>query len=105
METAYRTDIARRLQQQRGIRFFVGALLFTAILTAAGVFHVWYNYEVYALGHRLAHQTIMHRKLRDETKKLKLELSTLKRSQNLNQIAKEKLGLRHAEPQDWVLVK
>ncbi|MCA9519820.1 MAG: cell division protein FtsL [Myxococcales bacterium] len=105
METAYRTDIAHRLQRQRGIRFFVATLLFTALLTAAGIFHVWYNYEVYSLGHKLAKQTVMHRKLLDETKKLKLELSTLKRSQNLNQIAKDKLGLRHAEQQDWVLVK
>lgn len=91
--------------RNRGIKFFVYAFVFTVLLTGAGVFHVWYNYEIYTLGYRLAQETHQHRRLLDQTKKLRLELSTLKRSQSLTRIARDKLGLRPAEHRDWVIIK
>ncbi len=81
---------------------------FLAIITlfvffgAWGIFHVWTRNLAIDLGYKLSAQQALNERLSSENKALRLEISTLKNSGRLEDIAKNTLGL-HVPRSDQVM--
>ncbi len=88
-----------------GVKPFTLILTFVGLLVVLGVYLVWTRYQVYTLGVELSRETIRYRALLDEQKKLRLELSTLKRPARIRKEAAERLGMQVPAPQDIVEIR
>mgnify|MGYP003956314517 CR=1 FL=1 len=88
-----------------GIRSFVLTLVFIAVLSALGIYQVWQRYEVYALGLELSTETLKYRSMLDDSRKLKLELATIKRAGVVRREAASRLGMHVPPPQNIVEIR
>ncbi|NUN15614.1 MAG: cell division protein FtsL [Myxococcales bacterium] len=84
-------------------------LLYTALVVAAlvgmGLYHVWFHYRIMELGRTLSTETEIHAELTEAQRKLKLELSSLKRTDEIRAQAVERFGMRIPERSDYVIVQ
>jgi cell division protein FtsL len=80
-------------------------LVFVAVLTSLGIYQVWQRYEVYSLGLSLSTETLQYSSLLDESRKLKLELATIKRAGRIRREAANRLGMHVPPPQDIVEIR
>ncbi|HIA03897.1 MAG TPA: hypothetical protein EYN66_18675 [Myxococcales bacterium] len=88
-----------------GIRSFVLTLVFVAVLSALGMYQVWQRFEVYALGLELSTETLQYRSMLDDSRKLKLELATIKRAGVVRQEAATRLNMHVPPPQKVVEIR
>ena len=88
-----------------GVRSFVLTLLFVGMLTGLGIYQVWHRYQVYSLGMELSEETLRYRAYLEENRKLRLELATLKRVEQIRTKAADRLDMRVPAPQDIVEIR
>ncbi len=88
-----------------GLRSFVLVAVFVSILTSLGIYQVWHRYQVYQLGMELSTETLKYRSMLDESRRLRLELATLKRVERIRREASDRLGMRVPAPQDIVEIR
>ena len=70
--------------------------------TAWALFHIWSRHIATELGYAISAEQTVKEDLLGENKSLKLEISTLKSSRRLEEIAKGKLGMRPPGPEQVV---
>ncbi len=92
----------RPIRLPLGIRTFSLMLLFTSVLTSLGVYQVWHRHQVYTMAQELSMETLRYREQLQQSRKLRLELATLKRVERIRKEASDRLGMRVPAPQDIV---
>jgi cell division protein FtsL len=74
------------------------------LIVVSGIVYVWSNFESTQIGYDLSHLKTMEIKLMEENRKLKLELAVFKSPQNMENIAKQKLGLRQPSHEQIIIL-
>ena len=82
----------KRIWGQRRLSALIAVLLWFLL---SGFAYVWCRSQVVHLGYSLSDVHRIHTKLRNDNKKLHLELARLKAPERVERIAIQKLGLRH----------
>lgn len=80
------------------------ALLAFLLITSLFIFHVWSRLYVFRLGYDVFQQENVRRELLEESKRLTLEITSLRSPARIEKIAREELKLRPAKPDQIVLV-
>lgn len=88
-----------------GIKPLLLATLVVSALVGMGLYHVWFHYRIMELGRTLSAETDMHAELTETRRKLKLELSSLKRNHEIRAQAVDRFGMRIPERSDYVIVQ
>ena len=73
-----------------------------SFFTAWALFHIWTRHMATELGYAITAEQTEQEHLLSENKSLKLEISTLKSSRRLEEIAKNKLGMKSPSPEQVV---
>ncbi|GMV41816.1 MAG: hypothetical protein AMXMBFR64_35320 [Myxococcales bacterium] len=84
-------------------RLLLGVLL-ASFVTALGVYHVWYQHRTRELGKQLSAETERHTELLEQQKRLKRDLSALKRQVDVRREASERLSMRITTQSDYIVV-
>lgn len=77
-------------------------LVMLFFFTAWALFHIWTRHMATELGYAITAEQTEQENLLSENKSLKLEISTLKSSRRLEEIAKSKLGMNSPSPEQVV---
>jgi cell division protein FtsL len=83
-------------------------LLFTLLmlfLIGGSLFHVWSRIQVIQLGYEISNVLKAGRTLAEETKKLRLEIATLKSYGRIEKIAVEELGMTKPRPDQVIVIR
>ena len=75
------------------------------LLTLVSIFHVWSRYEVVNLNLKLADATRLYNDERQENKRLRLEVASLRTPARIEALAKGELGMALPTDQQVVAVK
>lgn len=89
----------KRFQTRQAL--ITGLIVITLSMSWA-MFHVWTRNLATDLGYALSHELTLKDQLQADNKALRLEISTLKSTQRLENIALNKLGLRIPQPEQVV---
>lgn len=84
-------------------RLFVGVVV-TGVITALGIYHVWYQHRTRELGRQLSAETERHTDLLEQQKRLRRDQSALKRQVDVRKEAGEHLGMRIPTQSDYIVV-
>jgi len=79
-------------------------VLMLFLFMGSGIGYVWSNFERTQIGYGLSQLKEEEMRLKEINRKLRLELATLKSSQNLEKLAVERLGLRPPSPEQLVIL-
>lgn len=93
-----------RLSLSPALRRLVLGIVLTAIVTALGVYHVWYQHRIRDLGKQLSAETQRHTDLLDQQKRLRRDFSGLKRQVDVRKEATERLSMRIPTQSDYIVV-
>ena len=74
------------------------------LIVVSGIVYVWSNFESTQIGYDLSQLKTMEIKLMEENRKLKLELAVFKSPQNMENIAKQKLGLKQPSREQIIIL-
>ena len=77
-------------------------LIMLSFFTAWAFFHIWTRHIATELGYAITAEQTEQEHLLSENKSLKREISTLKSSRRLEEIAKNKLGMTSPSPEQVV---
>lgn len=84
----------------------LSALIFVAIvLMAVALLYVWSHVNMTKLEYQVAEEIGIGERLREEQKKLKVEIATLKAPQRIEVIARNKLQMSYPERDQVILIK
>lgn len=102
------TRIRRRGKQGaaalRKRRYLQQASVIISIAVSIALFYVWSRIAVVQTGYRLHDLARQHEQLEEEYRVLKLELATRKSPGRLGPLAQNKLGLRHPDPKQVIIL-
>ena len=87
-----------------GLRYSTFILIFFALMAVA-LLYVWSHNHMTELEYQVAREISIKEQLQDDQRKLKVEQSTLKSSQRIEAIAKEKLGMSYPEREQVIILK
>jgi cell division protein FtsL len=73
--------------------------LLCAIATVWGLVHVWLRLQLIQVGYDISRQTQLNHDLTELTQRLSLELRTRMDLGTVERIARERLGMKEADPQ------
>lgn len=104
LSSSLRTQRVRTVRKRERGSFFM-FLLSILILFSVVLFYLWLRLEVVKLGYDISHANIVHLRLIEENKRLKLELSRLKSPERIERIAKEQLGLHYPSGSEVRIVR
>jgi len=79
-------------------------LIFFALMAVA-LLYVWSHTHMTELEYQVAREISIKEKLLDDQRKLKVEQATLRSSQRIEAIAKEKLGMSYPEREQVIILK
>ncbi|MFT7621298.1 MAG: cell division protein FtsL [Myxococcota bacterium] len=102
---AQKVEASTAIRLPLGIRNFVLIFTFVGVLTSLGVYQVFHRHRVYSMARELSTETLRYRTLLDESRKLRLELATLKRVGRIRREASDRLGMHVPAPQDIVEIR
>jgi cell division protein FtsL len=85
----------KRFQRRKTL---LSGLLFICMFALWAMFHVWTRNLATELGYELSREQAITEQLISDNKALSLEISTLKSTQRLEQIALNQLGMRPPQP-------
>jgi cell division protein FtsL len=91
-----------------GIRYSTFILVSFALifaLMAVALVYVWSHTHMTELEYHVAREISIREKLLDDQRKLKVEQATLKSSQRIEAIAKDKLGMSYPEREQVIILK
>ena len=88
----------------RKMDFALAALLLFLLVTSTFVFHVWSRLYVFRLGYEIYQQDKVSRELLEESRRLNLEIASLKSPSRLEAIARQELNLRPPRADQVVMV-
>jgi cell division protein FtsL len=77
-------------------------LVMLSFFMAWALFHIWTRHMATELGYAITVEQTKQDNLLSENKSLRLEISTLKSSRRLEEIAKSKLGMNSPSPEQVV---
>jgi len=82
-------------------------LLFTFLLFLIGgsLFYVWSRIQVIQLGYEISNALKAERALAEESKKLRLEIATLKSYARIEKVAVEELGMAKPKPEQVIVIR
>ncbi len=106
-----RTGVRVRNSRVRQRRFHITRkqvlliILLLFLFMGSGIGYVWSNFERTQIGYDLSQLKKQEMKLLEINRKLKVELAILKSTENLENIAVRKLGLRAPSPEQIVVLK
>ena len=83
---------------------FVITIVFFALMAVA-LLYVWSHTHMTELEYQVAREISIKERLLDDQRKLKVEQATLKASQRIEAIAKEKLGMAYPEREQVIILK
>jgi cell division protein FtsL len=101
--SARRTPARRRSLEAPGQRWLVNLLLGFCLVGLA-LFHVWVRLQVVQMGYVLSTTSKLQSHLEQENRELKLELATLTSPERLQELARNRLGLREPEKHQVVVL-
>jgi cell division protein FtsL len=89
--------------KSRSIRSLLPSLVIgLCFLSAWSLFHIWTRHLATELGYTITAEQSLREELLSENKALRLEISTLKSSRRLEEIAKNRLGMSPPKPEQVV---
>jgi len=82
-------------------------LLFTFLLFLIGgsLFYVWSRIQVIQLGYEISNALKAERAFAEESKKLRLEIATLKSYARIEKVAVEELGMAKPKPEQVIVIR
>ena len=87
-----------------GLKYYTFILVFFTLMAAA-LLYVWSHTHMTELEYQVAREISIKEKLLDDQRKLKVEQATLRSSQRIEAIAKEKLGMSYPEREQVIILK
>jgi cell division protein FtsL len=87
-----------------GLRYSTFILISFALMAVA-LLYVWSHTHMTELEYQVAREMSNKEQLLDDQRKLKVEQATLKSSQRIESIAKEKLGMSYPEREQVIILK
>lgn len=83
---------------------WTAAVIVVATLTLAAILHVHTKLAAVELGYHLSKAASLNKKLRAESRKLRLEVATLRNPRRLRRLATGKLGLYEPRPGQVIVI-
>ena len=80
-------------------------LTFLLFLTGGSLFYVWSRIQVIQLGYAISNALKAERALAEESKKLRLEIATLKSYARIEKVAVEELGMAKPKPEQVIVIR
>jgi cell division protein FtsL len=93
-----------RVSQKQGMRNFFVMVLVGLCFVSLALLQVWLRLQVVRLGYVLSTTTKLQKQLKQENRELRLELATLTSPEHLENMARQRLGLREPEKGQVVVV-
>lgn len=75
------------------------------LFMGSGIGYVWSNFERTQIGYDLSQLKKQEMRLLEINQKLRLEIATLKSSQRLQTLARQKLGLHQPKPDQIIVLR
>ncbi|MFY9398948.1 MAG: cell division protein FtsL [Desulfomonilia bacterium] len=89
--------------KSRNLRSLLPSIVIVlSFFSAWTLFHIWTRHIATELGYAISAEQALKEDLLSENKALKLEISTLKSSRRLEQIARDRLGMSPPKPEQVV---
>lgn len=79
-------------------------LAVTSLVVGVMLFQVWNRVQVYQLGYQMTELTRERRQLLEERERLRIEAAVSSRTERLDKLARESLGLRPFTPDQVLMV-
>ncbi len=102
------TDRGSMIRKKRaGIKSNVLLLLTLLLffLIGGSLFYVWSRIQVIQLGYEISNALKVERALREENKKLRLEIATLKSYARIEKVAVEELRMVKPKPEQVIVIR
>jgi len=80
-------------------------ILAVCVLVAAALLYVWSHLKNTQLKYQMAEEISIRDSLQEESRKLKVEIATLKSPKRIEAIAREKLNMSYPEREQVILIK
>jgi cell division protein FtsL len=100
-----RWSAKRRGVAWRRLRMLSAGGLVAAVAVGCALFYVWTRLQVVSWGYRISRSTTQQAELRQTNRELRIEAASLRSPGRIETIARHKLGLEFARPDQIQVVK
>jgi cell division protein FtsL len=96
--------IAEERSLPLGLKRLVAGVLIVGVIAGLGLYHVWYQHRIRELGRQLSVETVRHRELLEQQRKLQLDLASTKQADDVRREAMERFDMKIPSRHDYIVV-